>query len=114
MNVAFVLNIVNIAGIAAFVVFFGMTFCVIPLVELDILVLPMWKKKAQPKDEHPPLQGHGERLEGYSGIFPVRYRSPVVPAHSLLNRPSNPALDIVYGRPPCPRVDPRLIGEDQR
>ena len=102
------LNIVDIVGVAAFVVFFGMNFCIIPLVELDILVLPMWKKKAQPKDEHPmqevwdtmpsdPPQGGSviapSKQESNDYGFPIHYRSPVVPA---------------------PRVDRRLIGEDQR
>jgi hypothetical protein len=78
------------------------------------------KQEAQPKDERPPLQGYGDQLEGGQGeeVNPpqggsviARYRSPVVSANPLLNRPPNPALDIVYGKPPRPRVDPDLIGD---
>jgi hypothetical protein len=72
---------------------------------------PHSKNEAQPKDERPPLGGYGDQLEGWSGMFPISYRSPVVPVHPLLNRPSNPALDVVYGKVPCPRVDPELIGD---
>lgn len=82
-------------------------------------LLPQRKSKCQdlPKDERPPLQGYGDNLQGSEGEespFPVHYRSPVVSAHPLLNRPPNPALDIVYGKPPRPSVDYRLIGKDQR
>jgi hypothetical protein len=108
MSVTLLLNVVDIVGVTAFVVFFGMTFCVISLVERDIIVLPMWKRKVQPKDEHP-LQGIWDSIpsdppqggnviapstqNGNDYGFPLRYRSPVVPA---------------------PRVDRRLIGLDQR
>lgn len=75
-----------------------------------------FRRKSQPKDERPPLEGYGEQLGGYSGVFPVRYRSPVVPAH-----PSQEECIFPLGRsgvqpycPPAPRVDRKLIGLDQR
>lgn len=85
-----------------------------------------FRRKAQPKDERPPLEGYGEQLEGYSGVFPVRYRSPVVPPSdppqggSVIAHSQEESI-FPLGRsgvqpylPPAPRVDPRLIGEDWR
>ena len=71
----------------------------------------LFSRKSQPKDERPPLQGYGDNLQGSAGetsLFPVYYRSPVVP-------PSDPPQGgSVIARPPRPQVDYRLIGEDQR
>lgn len=70
--------------------------------------MDLFRWKSQPKDERPPLQGSGDQLEGWSGVFPIRYCSPVVP-------PSDPPQGgSVIARPPRPQVDYRLIGEDQR
>lgn len=75
-----------------------------------------FRRKAQPKDERPPLQGYGELLDGYSGVFPVHYRSPVVTDEQVQEESIFPLgrSGVQPYRPPSPRVDRRLIGEDQR
>lgn len=68
-------------------------------------------RRQETKDERPPLQGYGDQLEGYSDKESNPPQGGSVIAHPLLKRPSNPELDVVYGKPPRPRVDRRLIGD---
>lgn len=60
------------------------------------------RRQVETKDEHP-LQQEWDGIE----------EQQKEQRHPLLDRPSNPALD-VRCRVPAPRVDWLLIGEDQR